>query len=164
MENKKGMHDNDGGSQDSTLELSRFLPYVVVNLGKRLSEGLASTYQRDYDLSVHQWRVLANLKASGKLTAKQVCRETRMDKVKVSRALTGLLAKGWIKKEPDPSDLRAQIVSLTAAGSRVVSNVIPRALDWERALMQSLSEDERQAMMTAIEKLNARLDELSQEP
>lgn len=158
------MRGTDENSLDSTLELSRFLPYVVVNLGKRLSEGLASTYQRDYDLSVHQWRVLANLQASGNLTAKEVCRETRMDKVKVSRALTGLLEKGWIKKEPHPTDLRAQIVSLTAAGSRVVSNVIPRALDWENALLASLGEDERKAMVAAIEKLNARLDELSREP
>lgn len=160
---EKRVHDTDENDQEPRLELNRFLPYLVVNLGKRLSAGVASTYQRDYELSIHQWRVLANLKASGKLTAKQVGRETRMDKVKVSRALAGLLEKGWIKKEPHPSDLRAQIVSLTGPGSRVVSNIIPRALAWEEALLESLSGDEQRAMMTAIDKLNARLDELLEE-
>lgn len=160
---EKGMHGAEANDQEASLELSRFLPYLVVNLGKRLSEGVASTYQSDYELSVHQWRVLANLKASGKLTAKEVGRQTRMDKVKVSRALAGLLDKGWIKKEPHPSDQRAQIVSLTGPGSRVVSNIIPRALAWEKALLLSLSRDEQRVMMTAIDKLNARMDELLEE-
>lgn len=150
--------------QETTLELDSFLPYLVVNLGKRLSSGLASTYQQDYELSVHQWRVLANLKASGKLTAKEVGEETRMDKVKVSRALTGLEERGWIKREPHPTDQRAQLVSLTAQGSRAVSNIIPRALEWEKNLLKSLTENEQRLMLKIIDKLNARLDDLSAEP
>lgn len=160
MEAEKVTRGSSKKDMKAALELNRFLPYLVVNLGKRLSAGLARTYQTDYELSIHQWRVLANLKASGKLTATQVGEQTRMDKVKVSRALADLLKKGWIKREPHPSDQRAQIVSLTGPGSRVVSTIIPRALDWEETLLQTLTVNERRTLMTAISKLNARLDEL----
>jgi DNA-binding MarR family transcriptional regulator len=159
---RSAKYKREARDQDSILELNRFLPYLVVNLGKRLSAGVASTYQCDYDLSIHQWRILANLKAVGRMTAKDVGRETRMDKVKVSRALAGLLEKGWIKKEAHPDDQRAQIVSLTGPGSRVVSSIIPRALAWEADLLEVLDESERKVVMAAIAKLNARLDELSE--
>lgn len=148
---------------DTDLELSRFLPYLLVNLSKRLSTALSATYQRDYDLSVHEWRVLANLNQSGALTSKEIGEQTYMDKVKVSRAIKGLDEKGWTRKGPHPSDSRAYLVSLTAAGRRVIEKIIPRVLSWESELLQALSTQERAALMTAIHKLNARLDLLDRE-
>lgn len=145
-------------SADSNLELDKFLPYVLVNLAKRLSSTLATTYQREYDLSIPEWRVVANLNQSGSLTSKEIGQQTYMDKVTVSRAIKNLSDKGWVKKQAHPEDSRAHIVSLTRKGRAVIEKLAPRVLQWESALLECLSGQEYRLLIQAIGKLDGRLD------
>lgn len=141
------------------LDLDDFLPYLLVNLSKRLSAALAETYQRDHALTIAEWRVMANLNQSGALTSKEIGRQTYMDKVKVSRAVKSLVAKDWVVRRPRPEDSRSHTVSLTAAGRAVIRDVIPRVLQWQASLLDALSERERATLMRVIGKLDRRLDE-----
>ena len=43
------------------LELERFLPYRLSILSNTISQGIADDYQKRYDLSVTEWRVMAVL-------------------------------------------------------------------------------------------------------
>lgn len=141
------------------LELDSFLPYLLVNLSKRLSATLAAIYQADYDLTIPEWRILANLNQAGALTSKEIALQTYMDKVKVCRAIKTLTDKGWIEKRTHQTDSRAYLVSLSAAGQKVIDAIIPKALGWQATLLETLSVEEQAALHSAIDKLNQCMDQ-----
>ena len=140
------------------LALDKFLPYVLVNLAKKMSADLADVYQREYDLSVAQWRVLANLNQAGVLTSKEVGLQTNMDKVKVSRAINRLIDRKWIKKKKHASDSRAYFILLSARGKRMVDEIIPKVLDWQADVLGAISEKEYETLLKVAAKLDCRLD------
>lgn len=145
--------------QDQTLVLDKFLPYLLVNLAKRMSATLAEIYQHDYDLTIPEWRVLANLNQAGALTSKEIALQTYMSKVKVCRAIKNLTDKGWIDKQRHATDSRAYLVSLSEAGQRVIDDITPKALGWQSALLASLDAEEYNSLLNAIAKLSERLDD-----
>ena len=70
------------------LELEHFLPYRLSILSNAVSQAIADDYQRRFDLSMTEWRVMAVLARFDGLSAREVAERTLMDKVAVSRALS----------------------------------------------------------------------------
>ena len=66
--------------------LEEYLPYRLSLLSNTVSQGIADRYQRDHDISVTEWRVIAVLGRFPGQTASEVVKRTAMDKVTVSRA------------------------------------------------------------------------------
>lgn len=146
-------------NQRPELELNSFLPYLLVNLSKRMSATLAAIYQADYDLTIPEWRILANLNQAGALTSKEIALQTYMDKVKVCRAIKTLSDKGWVEKRSHQTDSRAYLVSLSRAGQQVIDAIIPKALGWQATMLEALSAEEQAALRSAIDNLSDWMDE-----
>ncbi len=127
----------------STLELDRFLPYRLSVLSNTISAAIAAEYERRFDLSVTEWRVLAVLGRYADLSAVEVAERTAMDKVAVSRAVGSLLKSGRIKRSVHDDDKRRSVLSLSLKGRRVYDEVAPMALRYERELLSVLNAEER---------------------
>lgn len=143
------------------LQLNEFLPYLMVHFAGRLSSALAKRYQREFGLTVAEWRVLANVNELGQLRSKDVAERTSMDKVKVSRAVQSLCDKGWIKKTDDAKDSRAYYLSLTAAGNKIMAKMIPAILHWQDDLLRGWSKKDFKKLIEAIHQLDERLDHIT---
>jgi DNA-binding MarR family transcriptional regulator len=143
--------------RDDDFHLDDFLPYLLADLAEGVSNRLAGRYRREFGLSVPEWRVLANLHERGPLCAAEVGRCTNMYKVKVSRAVNELLAKGWISSRPNAADARVQDLALTPAGEAVMLQLVPLALDWERELLGHLPARDRAAAKRVLHALRAAL-------
>jgi DNA-binding MarR family transcriptional regulator len=83
-----------------------------------------------------------------------------MDKVAVSRAVAALLAAGRLRRTTAKADRRRTHLELTAAGTRVYSQVVPMALDYERHLVAPLSRRDREALDRLLRILLGRAVEL----
>jgi DNA-binding MarR family transcriptional regulator len=83
-----------------------------------------------------------------------------MDKVRVSRAVAGLVDRGLLQRRPCERDSRSSQLSLTGRGRRLYRRIAPRALDWERRLVAELDAAERSALFAALAKLERRLSEI----
>lgn len=142
-------------------DLERFLPYVTARFAGRLSATLATLYQREFGLTIVEWRVMANLYQHDRLLSKEIVARTDMDKVKVSRAVQSLLDKKWLKKVTSPSDNRAYYVTLTASGQRTMQKLLPRVLQWQSQLLATTSNNEVVALLRTIEKLNRQLENMA---
>ncbi|HKT27005.1 MarR family winged helix-turn-helix transcriptional regulator [Dyella sp.] len=141
------------GAEHAPLELERFLPYQLSILSNTVSQGIANDYQRRYDLSMTEWRVMAVLARFHGLSAREVAERTAMDKVAVSRALAGLVEAGRVHRETHGNDKRRSVLSLTEAGWHIHDDVAPMARAHERELLARLDENERQWLARILDKL-----------
>lgn len=141
------------GDTPAGLALADFLPYRLSVLSNTISRAIAETYQREFGLSIWQWRVMAVLGEAPGLTAREVARRTAMDKVAVSRAVAGLEAAGHLVRTADKSDARAAHLSLTRSGEAVYRRIAAWALDYEAKLLADLAEPDRRELARLLGRL-----------
>ena len=135
------------------LILEDFLPYRLAILSHTVSTTIAQVYEKRFNLSIPEWRVIAILGRYPGLSAVEVAERTFMDKVAVSRAVTKLLKNGRIDRQFADADRRRSILNLSDEGRRVHDEVAPLALQFERDLLEGLSEDDRDRLDTIVERL-----------
>ena len=142
-------------ASSAALELDRFLPYRLAVLTSAMSAAIATHYADRYGLSIPQWRTLAVLARRPGLTAAEITARGAMDKVAVSRAVTGLVARGLVRRRTVARDRRSSSLTLTARGRTVYGEIAPWARDYEQALLVVLSASERRVLDDALDKLLA---------
>ena len=140
-------------SPKTTLRLRDFLPYRLSVLSNTVSRKIADLYDREFGLSIWQWRVMAVLGENAGITATEIGQVTAMDKVAVSRAVSGLIDSGHVARKASAEDGRRSILSLTPKGMGVYDKIVPIALGAERDLVETLSAAEREQLARLMEKL-----------
>jgi DNA-binding MarR family transcriptional regulator len=146
---------DDAGPADR-LHLDRFIPYRLSVLTNIVSMSIAHAYEREFSLSIPEWRVMAVLARYPDLSAIEVGERTAMDKVAVSRAVQSLLARRRLTRSYDRIDKRRSMLRLSAAGQSVYKRVAPLALNYERRLLDALSASDRRALDRLIGRLMER--------
>ncbi len=146
---------DDAGPTDR-LHLDRFIPYRLSVLTNIVSMSIAHAYEREFGLSIPEWRVMAVLARYPDLSAIEVGERTAMDKVAVSRAVQSLLARRRLTRSYDRIDKRRSMLRLSAAGQSVYKRVAPLALNYERRLLDALSASDRRALDRLIGRLMER--------
>jgi DNA-binding MarR family transcriptional regulator len=146
--------------QADTLHLERFVPYRLSVLTNIVSMSIAHAYEREFGLTIPQWRVIAVLARYPNLSAIEVAARTAMDKVAVSRAVQGLLSSRRVVRSYDKGDRRRSLLRLSALGRAVYTRVAPLALGYEKRLLNALSSKDRRALHRLIERLTQRALEL----
>jgi DNA-binding MarR family transcriptional regulator len=137
------------------LRLERFLPYRLSVLSNRVSQDIAGLYSERFGLSITEWRVMAVLGHQSQLSANTVAERTAMDKVAVSRAVSGLLEKKILIRQTDPADGRRSSLKLSAKGYSVFDQIVPLALTLERRILASLEPTEQTQLLAILDKLEA---------
>lgn len=138
--------------------LERFLPYRLSVLMLRISNAIARSYERRFRLSVPEWRVMAVLGRFGPLSASGVGEKTQMDKVRVSRAVSRLVAAGRVSRRVDRRDRRRSVLALTKAGEAIHREIVPHARRVEARLLAGLTLAERDALDRLLARLEARAE------
>ncbi|MGH8185030.1 MAG: MarR family winged helix-turn-helix transcriptional regulator, partial [Steroidobacteraceae bacterium] len=128
------------------LHLERFVPYRLSVLTNTVSMSIAAAYEREFGLTIPQWRVIAVLARYPNLSAIEVAERTAMDKVAVSRAVQGLLAARRLIRTYDAGDRRKSRLRLSPAGRAVYTRVAPLALRYEKRLIDALSPSDRRTL------------------
>jgi DNA-binding MarR family transcriptional regulator len=136
------------------LSLQNFLPYRLSALSNRLSQSLASKYGALFNISIHEWRIIAVLGEETKLSAAQIGVHVAMDKVAISRAVKKLLSKDYVVRYLDENDNRRFELSLSARGKQVYQQLVPIALESEAQIISQLSEEEICSLRLLIDKLD----------
>jgi DNA-binding MarR family transcriptional regulator len=140
-------------AEHAPLQLEHFLPYRLSILSNTVSQAIADDYQRHYDISVTEWRVMAVLARFEGLSAREVAERTAMDKVAVSRALARLVSAGRVSRVTHDDDKRRSVLGLTEAGWRMHDDVAPMARARERELLDRLDAEERAWLTRILDKL-----------
>ncbi|EIL92388.1 MULTISPECIES: MarR family winged helix-turn-helix transcriptional regulator [Rhodanobacter] len=140
-------------AEHAPLQLEHFLPYRLSILSNTISQAIADDYQRRYDISVTEWRVMAVLARFEGLSAREVAERTAMDKVAVSRALARLVEAGRVDRATHDNDKRRSVLSLTEAGWAMHDEVAPMARAREREVLAKLDVEEQRWLTRILDKL-----------
>ena len=148
--------DNDciEKEQIDSVQLNQFVPYRMVHLASNISLALSKIYKQKFDITIPEWRVLAQLAQQNKLYAKDIGDLTSMDKSKVSRAVKTLESKDYLIRQTDKQDNRAAYLSLSVQGHSLYQKIAPKALQWEKQLMSVLEASEHRNLMKVLDKLD----------
>lgn len=142
-------------AEHAPLELEHFLPYRLSILSNAISQSIADDYQRRYDLSVTEWRVMAVLARFDGLSAREVAERTLMDKVAVSRALARLVEAGRVTRATHAGDKRRSVLGLSEAGWALHDEVAPMARAREREVLAKLDGEEQRWLTRILDRLMA---------
>jgi DNA-binding MarR family transcriptional regulator len=110
------------------------------------------------DLTHSEASTLARLDRSGPASPGNLAEEERVSPQAIATTLSGLEAKGYVERRPDPADGRRAIVSLTALGTAVRRD---RRTESTRRLAAGLSalEDDELRRVSAVLPLLDRVAE-----
>lgn len=135
------------------LILEDFMPYRLSRLSSTVSATVARAYDKEYGLSIPEWRVIAILGRHPGLSAVEVAEQTFLDKVAVSRAVSKLIKSGRVDREFADADRRRSILNLSEKGRAVHDGVAQLALNFERRLLQGLAPDEVAGFNSVVDRL-----------
>jgi DNA-binding MarR family transcriptional regulator len=125
--------------------LGRWLWYVYSHLSLTLARKL-----QDHNVTVAEWLVLGELSEAGEISATCLARRLGMPRNTVSRYGKRLSAKGLVKRRLDLRDERAQTLSLTSTGQRVVPALIALASQNDMDIFGRLPPEEQNAMLRML--------------
>ena len=139
--------------EPARLDLDRFVPYRLSVLTNRMSDAIARHYSRRFGLTIPEWRVMAVLGQTPGLSARDVAARTAMDKVRVSRAVAGLMRRKRVACIGDENDGRVTRLSLTKHGAAIYDEIVPLALHLEAVFLSALSPEECATLGALMDKL-----------
>jgi DNA-binding MarR family transcriptional regulator len=137
----------------ASLRLAGFVPFRLNRLAAEVSHHLSAIYRGRFALEIPEWRVMATVGQDHGCTAQYVADSTRMHKTRVSRAIAHLIRRRLIERVASSRDRRERQLRLTRSGRRMYAQLVPLALQRERALLACMSAAERRGFARGLERL-----------
>ena len=87
------------------------------------------------------------------LTISQLAHEVLAKQPTVTKLVQRMGEQGWVTLQDDPGDQRRTLVSVTAAGRKLVKPLVQQARQHEARVLRSLASAEKAALRRLLEKL-----------
>jgi DNA-binding MarR family transcriptional regulator len=136
--------------------------FVDGYLGYLLGQANHALY-KDFDshvraagLSSIEWRVLATLHDSAPLTVSQLAHEVLSKQPTVTKLVQRMAEQGWLELLGDANDQRRTLVTVSAAGKRLVRPLLEKARVHELEMLSALATSERASLKKLLAKLAKR--------
>ena len=131
-------------------DLRDFMPYLLNQAAEAMSRDFEVIYRGRYGMLRTEWRVLFHLGRHGEMTAKQICEQAVIHKTKVSRAVTALEDKRFLKRETDEEDRRFEKLTLTKAGQTVFDDLAQAATRYDQTMEDILGSDNMDTLKSML--------------
>lgn len=148
--------------------LKELFSYRLNRLAHVSSRMAARANETQYDLGSRDWRIIGLLGAFAPLSLNALAHEANIDKSQASRSIGELIERGYVKRGTDELDGRGVRLDLTTQGKALYRKVFPKAVDRNERILAVLTEQERDVLERALDKLTdhtiALLEELKSKP
>lgn len=138
-------------------DLEQYLPYLAARFAGRISRALAARYQQQFDLSIADWRIIANLSQFDEVSVKDIVARVELDRVKVTRAVQQLVKRGLLSKHINAGDRRLVKLSLTPQGVALFQALKTIAIQFEQEALHGLSDDDKRTLTQLFSKIENNL-------
>ena len=100
-------------------------------------------------LAITLWFESKNQEVSQSL----IIRQSKLDKMTVSKSLKKLVAEGYVKRMEHKEDTRAKAISLTKKGKELTSKLVPIVEGIDEAFFGTIKKADRQSLIHALNNL-----------
>ncbi len=127
----------------------------VGHLLRRAHQRASAIFQEimEEGLTPQQYAALVKIRDFGKVSQNRLGRAVAMDPATSQGVTQRLVAKRLVRREPDPSDRRRALLSLTAEGAAVVERLIPLGVRITRDTLQPLTHVEQERFLALLKKI-----------
>lgn len=112
---------------------------------------------REHDLTLPQWRIIAKLGRVEGMSQVALANAVDVDPMTMSSVLRRLEDRDLLRREPDPADARAKLVTLTPVGRALFAEVGDYGLELYSAAMVGLSAAEIAGLTQGLEHIRNNL-------
>ena len=146
---------------DGPVSLSRdpSIPALISATRMRLRQEIARL-TAPLGLTPHHIYILTLLKEGGQMTMHDVAATIRVDDATVSRMMSKLSARKWVRIARDRSDRRRANVAITPAGRKITTGFVTKAEKLMSAMMSGLSSDQLATTRESLQRILENLDRL----
>jgi DNA-binding MarR family transcriptional regulator len=137
----------------STADVAR-LRLVIARLYRQLAQASG-----DFDLTYAQLSALARTEERGPLRIGELALHEQVAAPSLTRTVSPLVAAGLLRKEPDPSDGRSWLVSITPAGADLLHRLRRERSAFLTHRMSQLTPTQHDALRAALPVLEQLLIE-----
>ena len=120
--------------------------------------GLLDQHFLNSPFSLTEGRILYEICNTDECTAKKIRQSITIDEGYLSRILDGFAKRGLIKKTPSSRDGRLRIIVPTQKGRREFAALKENSNHLVSQLIENLSEDEREDLLSKMEDIRALLE------
>jgi DNA-binding MarR family transcriptional regulator len=128
------------------------LAAMIVPLGRALTAA-ERPILADHGLSMWAYVVLLHLDERPVRTQAALADTVGADKTRIIAVLDDLTARGLIRRQPDPADRRARLLSITEAGRRARDAAQAAIQQQEERLLARLTPAQRRGFLDALQTL-----------
>lgn len=111
-----------------------------------------------FGITRREWRLLAILARQPGLMSSQLAERAQLDRARTSRAVTSLVAKELLLRQPGPADRRESRLALTARGQQLYAELFPLVAGINREMLEVLDPEHLEALDVSLAALQARSD------
>jgi DNA-binding MarR family transcriptional regulator len=125
----------------------------------RLYRQLAQASGTDLDLTYAQLSALARTQEHGPMRIGELAAREQVAAPSLTRTIAPLAAAGLIAREPDPTDRRSWLVSVTAEGARLLDRIRRQRSELLARRMSRLTAGQTETLLAALPVLEQLLTE-----
>jgi DNA-binding MarR family transcriptional regulator len=133
----------------SAQRLSELLAPLWAYLNRRSSAQLFEMVA-ELDSSFSQVKMMFLLEDGGEHSVKEIAAHLGLSLPAASRAVDGLIQRGYVTRRESAQDRRSRLIALTEDGRAVVERVLRARLKTLEAFADELTPEEREALSTAL--------------
>lgn len=144
------------------IPLNSLLSYRLNLLSESAAKIVSRVYEREVDLTLRELRVLRTVGSFPGIAPTEMVERVLFEKSLVSRLVSGLVKKSYLKRELDPSDARRLALALTKKGTAILRKADKLGLAMNQTWLSALAPAEQKALDVNLEKLLAGLTNLAE--
>jgi MarR family transcriptional regulator, lower aerobic nicotinate degradation pathway regulator len=107
----------------------------------------------DHELTPTQFTALIKVVELGRVTQNLLGRLAAMDPATIQGVVKRLIARGYMRRSPDPLDRRTAVLAPTPEGVAAASRAVPCARRITEATLEPLDADERRRLLALLRKI-----------
>ena len=144
--------NTDELSQLFTEHQSALHAMIVFHKAERVIHGRENELLRDHKLTPPQFAVLETLYSKGSLRVCELLSKLLATSGNMTVIIRNMERDGLIRRESDPKDRRAFLISLTDEGRKKVEAVLPAHIRNVARIFRDFSEEERHLLSELLKK------------
>src|SRR6056297_820781 len=134
-------------------ELKGFITYRLARLQSQLNAQAIRLLKRHSDLSLTDWRIMAVTAGLDVCTLSDLSRDTGMDKGQLSRAVTSLVRRAYLRSEMNEHDHRQYMLQLTETGVQLHARMLPIMRARQAHLTGGIDADDLETALRVLDQL-----------